>query len=460
MPNRRGILRRKRLTTRVAIIGGGLAGCEAAYQLAKRGLCVDLYEMRPKVKTQVHKTGSLAELVCSNSLRSDDPHHPVGLLKREMEAWDSLIMRAARHSALPAGSALAVDRDAFCAHVDAAIQGNSRIQLIREELNAIPDGPAILAAGPLCSPGLSRSLYEFLGDQALYFYDAIAPVFERDSLDMDVLFSQSRYGKGGDDYLNIPLTREAYLRFHRQLVDAERTAVKDHEKMIYFEACLPVEVMAERGVDTLRFGPMKPVGLVDPRTGDQPYAVIQLRQDNFAKSLWNMVGFQTQLKWGEQKRIFRDLPGMSSARFVRYGMIHRNTYVNSSKHLEPTFQFRKRPDLFLAGQICGVEGYVESAASGLMAGVLAARRLRGDSIAPFPATTAMGALAHYVSFTGHHSLQPTNVNFGILAPLAVKGKIKRAEKRRMYVARAVAEMGAYAENMGETLLEIVGYAAA
>ena len=421
----------------VTVIGGGLAGCEAAFQLANRGVPVRLFEMRPQVKTAVHKTSDLAELVCSNSLRSDDPMNPVGLLKREMAAWNSLVITAARKNSLPAGSALAVDREGFSKVIQETLENHPLVEIRRDEVASIPQGPTILAAGPLCSDKLSKSLYEFVGDQALYFYDAIAPVLEYDSLDLDVLFSQSRYDKGGgDDYLNIPLDRDQYHAFHEALVSAERVAAKAHEKMIFFEGCLPAEVMGDRGIDTLRYGPMKPVGLVDPRTGQQPYAVIQLRQDNFAKSLWNMVGFQTQLKWGEQKRIFRSLPGLAKARFVRYGMIHRNTFVNSPRHLLPTLQFRTRPDLFLAGQISGVEGYVESASCGLVAGVQMARLLAGRKLIPFPAETAMGSLVHYVSFSGHARFQPTNVNFGIIAPLVGRGKMKRAEKRGLMVERA------------------------
>ncbi len=441
------------MSTEVTVIGGGLAGTEAAHQLARRGHQVALYEMRPSVATDVHKSDRLAELVCSNSLRSDDPYHPVGLIKREMAAWDSLVIKAARHAALPAGSALAVDRQAFSGFITDAITANPRIRLVREELTAIPtDRPVILAAGPLCSDALAQDLYRFLGDQALYFYDAIAPVVEYDSLDLDVIFAQSRYEKGGgDDYLNIPLDASEYQAFQQALVSAERVPQGRHEKMIYFEGCLPVEVMAERGLDTLRFGPLKPVGLTDPRTGRQPHAVIQLRQDNFARSHWNLVGFQTQLKWGEQKRVLSALPGMANASFVRFGMIHRNTYVDSSKHLTPTLQFRKRPDLFLAGQISGVEGYVESAASGLMAGIHMARRLADLPLHPFPATTAMGSLAHYVSFSGHHRLQPTNVNFGIFAPLEIRGRSKRLDKRRAMVERAHQDMSAYAATLGESL---------
>lgn len=444
----------------VTIVGGGLAGTEAAWQLAKRGKHVVLYEMRPKMPTAVHKSDGLAELVCSNSLRSDDPYHPVGLLKREMAAWDSLIIHAARVAALPAGGALAVDRDVFSQTITDHIRNTGRIELRREEVTELPADPAIVAAGPLCSDQLSQSLYQFLGDSELYFYDAIAPVVEYDSLDHAVIFAQSRYGKGGgEDYLNIPLTEAEYAAFHKAVLAADRVAEKPHEKMIYFEGCLPIEVMADRGVDTLRFGPMKPVGLTDPRTGEQPYAVIQLRQDNFAKSLWNMVGFQTQMKWGDQKRILRSLPGMANARFIRYGMIHRNTYVNSPNHLTPTLQFRNRPGLFLAGQISGVEGYVESAASGLMAGVHMARYLDGQALAPFPATTAMGSLAHYVSHPGHKSFQPTNVNFGIMAPIVYKGRMRRRDKRRRIVERAWPEMTTFAASLGETIGELAETAA-
>ena len=440
------------MSRHVTIIGGGLAGCEAAHQLARRGFSSTLYEMRPNLETSVHKTDGLAELVCSNSLRSDDYFHPVGLLKREMSAWDSLVIRAARESALPAGSALAVDREAFSSYITSAIDEHTNIELVREECPKIPeDGPVIIASGPLTSQALSEDLYTFLGDQALYFYDAIAPVVEYDSLNMDVIFAQSRYDKGGGaDYLNIPLTRDEYENFHREFVNAERVGARPHEKMIYFEGCLPAEVMAERGVDTLRFGPMKPVGLMDPRTGQQPYAVIQLRQDNYARSLWNLVGFQTQLKWGDQKRIFRMLPGMENARFVRFGMIHRNTFVNSPRHLDATFSFTNNPRVFLAGQVTGVEGYVESAASGLMAAVHMARYLDGAKPTPFPAETAMGALAHYVSFSGHASFQPTNINFGIMPQMKVR-RMKRREKRKQYVRRAWVEMASYAQLMGESI---------
>ena len=433
----------------VVVVGAGLAGCEASYQLAKRGHTVDLYEMRPTRSTPVHKTDGLAELVCSNSLRSDDPDHPVGLIKREMQALDSLVIAAARAASLPAGNALAVDRMAFSAAVESGLRSQPKVRLIREELKTLPDGPTILAAGPLCSEALTKSLYRFLGDRALYFYDAIAPVVEYDSLDHEFIFAQSRYDKGGSaDYLNVPLNRDQYLELHHDLTHAERVEIKAHDTLKYFEGCLPVEVMADRGVDTLRFGPLKPVGLTDPRSGQQPYAVVQLRQDNFARSLWNMVGFQTQLKWGEQKRILCKLPGLEKAVFVRYGMIHRNTYVNSSRHLLPTLQFRKRRDLMLAGQICGVEGYVESAASGLMAGIHMGRLLAGDTVVPFPATTAMGSLAHYVSHEGHEELQPTNVNYGIFEPLSGPKRRKRSDRRRDYAIRAMRDLADYGERLG------------
>ncbi|MCB1052493.1 MAG: methylenetetrahydrofolate--tRNA-(uracil(54)-C(5))-methyltransferase (FADH(2)-oxidizing) TrmFO [Acidobacteria bacterium] len=437
---------------RVTVIGAGLAGSEAAYQLAKRGFRVRLFEMRPSQKTDVHQSDQFAELVCSNSFRSDQMENPVGLIKREMAAWDSLIIKCARAASLPAGGALAVDREAFAGSVTQALENHPNIEIVREEFKAFPNEPAILAAGPLCSPQLHQALHSFLGDEALYFYDSIAPVVELDSLDLERMFFQSRYEKGsGDDYLNLPLNQFEYLDFYQNLVQAERVMAKSHEKMIFFEACLPIEVMADRGVDTLRFGPMKPVGLVDPRTGQSPYAVIQFRQDNFARSLWNMVGFQTQLKWGEQARVFKRLPGMADAQFVRYGMIHRNTYVDSSKHLLPTFQFRARPGVFLAGQICGVEGYVESAASGLMAGVLMSRNLSNQSVVPFPAHTAMGSLGHYVAHSGHTKLNPTNVNFGIMAPEPFHFKGPKRLKKRKLVDRAIAEMLDFARDLGEPI---------
>ncbi|MCB1044815.1 MAG: methylenetetrahydrofolate--tRNA-(uracil(54)-C(5))-methyltransferase (FADH(2)-oxidizing) TrmFO [Acidobacteria bacterium] len=425
----------------IEIIGGGLAGCEAAYQLGKRGIAVRLYEMRPDRKTAVHQTDRLAELVCSNSFRSDERDHPVGLIKREMAAFDSLIVKAARASSIPAGGALAVDREAFSGHVMQALESLNAVSLIRQEVTEIPPGFSIIAAGPLCSDALAQSVHQQLGDTGLYFYDAIAPVIEYDSLDLEVVFAQSRYGKGeGSDYLNIPLSKAQYLELHRDLVTAERAEIKAHDSLKFFEGCLPVEVMADRGVDTLRFGPLKPVGLTDPRTDQQPYAVIQLRQDNYARSHWNLVGFQTQLKWGDQRRILQKLPGMANARFVRFGMIHRNTFVDSTKHLLPTFQLKNHPQCMLAGQISGVEGYIESASVGLMCGLNMARMIRGHAPVVFPSTTAMGSLAHYVTFQGHRELQPTNVNYGIFEPLPPGKKIKRSDRRRAYAIRALQDL--------------------
>ena len=353
---------------RVLVVGGGLAGSEAAWQLASAGVAVRLAEMRPVQPTPVHRGDRLAELVCSNSLRGDAPTNAVGVLKAEMEASDSLIMREARRAAVPAGGALAVDRDLFAGGVTAALSEHPHVTIERVEIEALPDGPAILATGPLTSPSLHRAIDQLLGGQALSFFDAVAPIVATDSLDMDRLFRASRYDKGdGDDYLNAPLDREAYEKFIDALLAAENVEFKDFEcdDISYFEGCLPVEVMAERGRETLRFGPMKPVGLVDPATGQRPWAVVQLRQDDLAADHWNMVGFQTKLTHGEQRRIFRSLPGLEAARFVRLGMIHRNTFINAPRHLDHLLRLHKRPNIQLAGQITGVEGYVESAATGL-----------------------------------------------------------------------------------------------
>lgn len=437
----------------VTVVGGGLAGTEAAFQLAKRGVPVRLFEMRPAVSTAVHRTSSLGELVCSNSFRSDDPLSAVGLLKREMELWDSLFMRAARATAVPAGGALAVDREAFGQALSQAMNADPYIEIVREEIRQMPDGPCILAAGPLCSDALARDLFRHLGDKALYFYDAIAPVVSVDSLDLNVLFAQSRYEKGtAEDYLNIPLDRQAYLDFHQQLVTAQRIALHPLDDPLFFEGCLPIEVMADRGIDTLRYGPMKPVGLRDPRTGAVPYAVVQLRQDDFAKSLWNMVGFQTQLTWPEQKRVFRSLPGMARAQFVRLGTVHRNTYVNSARHLLPTLQVRERRQWALAGQISGVEGYVESAAAGLMAGLNMSRWMRGMPVVPFPPMTAMGSLAHYISYMGHDRLQPSNINFHLLPGIDTgKTKMRKRQKRHAIVCRALRAMERFATEIEDPL---------
>ncbi len=358
----------------MTIVGGGLAGCEAAWQLSRRGVGVDLVEMRPVRATPVHQTADLAELVCSNSLRGNDLDQAAGLLKEEMRRLDSLVVRIADEVRVPAGSALAVDRGLFARRMTEAVSALPGVTLRREEVLRIPDDPlTIVATGPLTSEPLASSLLDFVGRAQLYFYDAVSPVVEADSIDFSKAFRASRYGKGGDDYVNCPLTEPEYRAFYAALTGAESASVHDFDKEHFFEGCLPVEVIGSRGPETLRFGPMKPVGLHDPRTGSRPFAVVQLRQDNLAASHYSVVGFQTQLKWSEQKRVFRLVPGLENAEFVRFGMIHRNTYVNAPSTLEPTFETRKRPGLFFAGQMSGVEGYVESAASGLVAGIGAAR---------------------------------------------------------------------------------------
>jgi methylenetetrahydrofolate--tRNA-(uracil-5-)-methyltransferase len=401
----------------VTVVGGGLAGCEAAWQLASAGLPVRLVEMRPGVSTPAHRTGHLAELVCSNSLRSDNPENAVGLLKREMGALGSLVIAAARASALPAGDALAVDRESFAAAVGAAIASRPEIEVVRDEAAALPEGPAIVATGPLTSPALHARLESLLGEGSLSFFDAIAPVVAADSLDMNVLFRASRYGKGGgDDYLNAPLDRDRYERFVTALLAAEKAAQKEFERHVpYFEGCLPIEVMAERGADTLRYGPMKPVGLRDPRTGREPHAVVQLRQDDLAAEHWNLVGFQTRMTFGAQQEVLRLIPGLENARFVRLGMIHRNTFVCAPRHLDAQLRVVERPSLRLAGQLTGVEGYVESAAVGLLAGLYLAAELRGAAVEPVPPFTAHGGLIRHLTERPPHRFQPANAAWGLMA---------------------------------------------
>jgi len=428
------------MTPRVTIVGGGLAGCEAAWQLARRGIGVDLYEMRPVRQTPVHQTGDLAELVCSNSLRGNALDQAAGLLKQEMRRLDSLVVRTADAVKVPAGSALAVDRGLFARRMTEAIAALPLIRLVREEVKHIPDDPVtIVATGPLTSEPLADAVAAFVGRSYLHFFDAVSPVIEADSIDFARAFRASRYGKGGDDYLNCPLDEAQYRAFHAALTGAESASVHDFEKELFFEGCLPVEVIASRGIDTLRFGPMKPVGLKDPHTEKRPYAVVQLRQDNLAASHWSIVGFQTQLKWGEQKRVFQMIPGLGQAEFVRYGMIHRNTYVNAPLTLEPTFETRKRPGLFFAGQMSGVEGYVESAASGLLAGVGAFRRARGQEPLVLPEDTALGALGRYIARSDPEHYQPTNIAFGLLPELPVRVRDK-AQKRMALAERALASL--------------------
>ena len=426
----------------VTVIGGGLAGCECAYQLLRRGASVDLYEMRPQRSTPAHNSDRLAELVCSNSLRSDDPHHAAGLLKREMERVGSLIIGAARQSFVPAGSALAVDRDVFAQTVTETLEGMEGLTIHREELTEIPEGRVVLATGPLTSPAMAERLQEMLGADYLYFYDAIAPIVEADSLNTDKLFAGSRYGKGGDDYLNSPLSREQYDTFFEALTHAEVVDLRDFEAKLFFEGCLPIEEIARRGVDTLRFGPMKPVGL-HPPDGSRPHAVVQLRQDDLAKSQYNLVGFQSRMTWGDQKRVLRLIPGLEDARFVRMGQIHRNTFINSPVHLDPFFRLRALPRLRVAGQITGVEGYLESAATGLMIGLLLALETGGIQATALPATTAFGSLIRHINESDPNHFQPANVNYGLFDELP--GKSSRKDKRKAYSQRAMAELEAWLE---------------
>ena len=504
----------------VRIIGGGLAGSEAAWQAASQGVDVVLHEMRPVRGTAVHKTGWLAELVCSNSFRGDKLDNAVGLLKEEMRRLGSLVLRAAGEARVPAGAALAVDRERFAAAVTEALESHPRITIVRGEIERIPepDGtPVIVATGPLTSDALSADIARFVGGDHLYFYDAISPIVLAETIDRTKVFRASRWDRsldrsrltahgegltdeppapdtpvlhtpgghtpglktpglhtpglkprrytstppptadgpacavddGQGDYLNCPMTRDEYEAFYDALVHAESATVHDFDTAVFFEGCLPIEVMAHRGPDTLRFGPMKPVGLTDPRTGRRPYAVVQLRQDTLAGDHFSLVGFQTQLKWGEQARVLRLIPGLERAEFVRFGMVHRNTYINGPRVLQPTWQTRTRPDLFFAGQVSGVEGYVESAASGLLAGLNAAAAARGQSPRTAPRTTAIGALAHYVSHADPAHYQPTNITFGILPPLASDDRRrpkKGAERKQALSERALADLAAW---MGE-----------
>jgi methylenetetrahydrofolate--tRNA-(uracil-5-)-methyltransferase len=430
----------------VTIIGGGLAGSEAAWQVAARGVRVALHEMRPRRATAVHKTGQLAELVCSNSFRGDKLDNAVGLLKEEMRRLGSLVMRAAEESRVPAGAALAVDRDRFAQTITRALTDHPLVTIVRDEVSAIPPSserePVIIATGPLTSDALAADIAALVGSSHLYFYDAISPIVLAETIDRSKVFRASRWDRsfrgakvpggqgamgpegaacgvddGAGDYLNCPMTRGEYDAFYEALVSAESATVHDFDKEKFFEGCLPIEVMAHRGRDTLRFGPMKPVGLIDPRTGREPYACVQLRQDNLAGDHFSLVGFQTQIKWGEQARVLRMIPGLERAEFVRFGMVHRNTYVNGPTVLAETWQVRRRPTLFFAGQMSGVEGYVESAASGLIAGLNATALSKGQEVAAPPRTTAIGALGYYASHANPAHYQPSNITFGIMQPL-------------------------------------------
>ncbi|MEM7582539.1 MAG: methylenetetrahydrofolate--tRNA-(uracil(54)-C(5))-methyltransferase (FADH(2)-oxidizing) TrmFO [Acidobacteriota bacterium] len=430
----------------VQIIGGGLAGSECAYQLARQGIDVVLHEMRPQRRTPAHQTDAFAELVCSNSFRSDDPQHPAGVLKREMEAFSSLVIGSARAAAVPAGGALAVDRELYAARVSAALEAEPRIEIRRHEVTKLPEGDVVLATGPLTSEAMSEVLTSLLGDEYLYFYDAIAPIVDADSLDTNILFAASRYGKGsGDDYLNAPLDREQYLAFHQAVVEAEVVPLRDFEGKLFFEGCLPIEEMARRGVDTLRFGPMKPVGLTCP-DGTRPYAVVQLRQENLARSHYNMVGFQSRMTWGEQKRVLRMIPGLEKARFERLGQVHRNTFINAPTHLDKQYRLKTLPRLRLAGQITGVEGYLESAATGLAIAIYLGLERRGQGIQPLPATTALGAMARHLTEAPAKNFQPANINYGLFEPLEVR--LKKRERRKRYAERAGEELLRWMERHG------------
>ena len=422
----------------ITVVGGGLAGSEAAWQLAAAGVRVRLFEMRPGASTPAHRTGDLAELVCSNSLRSDNPENAVGLLKREMEALGSLVIATARATALPAGDALAVDRASFAAAITAAISGHPLIEVVRGEQIELPNGPAIVATGPLTSAALHAQLEALLGEGSLSFFDAIAPVVAYDSLDPDRLFRASRYGKGGgDDYLNAPMTREEYEGFVAALRAADKVPLKEFERDTpFFEGCLPIEVMAERGLDTLRYGPMKPVGLRDSRTGRVPHAVVQLRQDDLAAEHWNLVGFQTRMTMGAQRDVLHLIPGLAQARFARFGMIHRNTFVCAPRHLDGELRVKARPSLRLAGQLTGVEGYVESAAIGLLAALFLAAELRGVAVLPLPGWTAHGGLIRHLTERPPHRFQPANAAWGLMLDPPIE--LPRGKSARRQAAAAVA----------------------
>jgi methylenetetrahydrofolate--tRNA-(uracil-5-)-methyltransferase len=425
----------------LTVVGGGLAGCEAAWQAAEAGWPVRLYEMRPVRATEAHQTDRLAELVCSNSFRNASLDTAIGLLKEEMRRLDSLVLRVADATAVPAGAALAVDREHFAAGVTEAIASHPNITLVREELQAIPEGVVIIATGPLTSPALSDCLQRRLGERHLYFYDAIAPILTADSIDRSVAFTASRYGKGGEDYLNCPLGRDEYYAFVEEVRAADKVPTRDFERCVYFEGCMPIEELARRGVDTLAFGPMRPVGLIDPRTGKRPFAVAQARQDNREGTLYNLVGFQTKMTYPAQRRVFRMIPGLESAEFVRLGSLHRNTFIHSPSVLRPTLQLRTSKEVFVAGQLVGVEGYIESAATGLLAGRNAVRLLGGRPLVVPPPTTAMGSLLAYVTDPTRRDFQPMNANYGLFPP--VEGRWRGRERRKVLAERALRESEAW-----------------
>ncbi|UII57402.1 FADH(2)-oxidizing methylenetetrahydrofolate--tRNA-(uracil(54)-C(5))-methyltransferase TrmFO [Cytobacillus spongiae] len=432
--------------TVINVIGAGLAGSEAAWQIAKRGLKVNLYEMRPVKQTPAHHTDKFAELVCSNSLRANTLTNAVGVLKEEMRMLDSVIIHSADECAVPAGGALAVDRHEFAENVTTKVKNHPNVTVIHEEITEIPEGPTVIATGPLTTEGLSVQIKQLTGEDHLYFYDAAAPILEKDSINMDVAYLKSRYDKGEAAYINCPMTEEQFEKFYEALTTAETVPLKEFEKEIFFEGCMPIEVMASRGKKTMLFGPMKPVGLEDPRTGKRPYAVVQLRQDDAAGTLYNIVGFQTHLKWGAQKEVIRLIPGLENAEIVRYGVMHRNTFINSPKVLKSTYQFFEREDLFFAGQMTGVEGYVESAASGLVAGINAARFVQEESLLEFPHETAIGSMARYITTANSKNFQPMNANFGLFPDLPTKIKGKK-ERNEMHANRALETIQNFVKNL-------------
>ncbi|MBY0120706.1 FADH(2)-oxidizing methylenetetrahydrofolate--tRNA-(uracil(54)-C(5))-methyltransferase TrmFO [Bacillus sp. S/N-304-OC-R1] len=429
----------------VNVIGAGLAGSEAAWQLANRGIKVNLYEMRPVKQTPAHHTEKFAELVCSNSLRANTLTNAVGVLKEEMRKLNSIIIESADACAVPAGGALAVDRHEFAGRVTEKVKNHPNVTVINEEVVGIPEGPTIIATGPLTSESLSAKLKELSGEEYLYFYDAAAPIIEKESINMDKVYLKSRYDKGEAAYLNCPMTEEEFNTFYEALISAETVPLKEFEKEIFFEGCMPIEVMANRGKKTMLFGPMKPVGLEDPKTGKRPYAVVQLRQDDAAGTLYNIVGFQTHLKWGPQKEVIQLIPGLENAEIVRYGVMHRNTFINSPKVLKSTYQFKNRDDLFFAGQMTGVEGYVESAASGLVAGINAARFVNGEELLEFPHETVIGSMARYITSANEKSFQPMNANFGLMPELPVKIRGKK-ERNEQHANRALETIQNFAKS--------------
>ncbi|MCB2442065.1 FADH(2)-oxidizing methylenetetrahydrofolate--tRNA-(uracil(54)-C(5))-methyltransferase TrmFO [Listeria monocytogenes] len=430
----------------VNVIGAGLAGSEAVWQLVNRGVKVDLYEMRPVKQTPAHHTDKFAELVCTNSLRANGLTNAVGVIKEEMRMLDSIIIEAADKASVPAGGALAVDRHEFSGYITDKVKNHPLVTVHTEEVTTIPEGPTIIATGPLTSPALADEIKQLTGEEYLYFYDAAAPIIEKDSIDMDKVYLKSRYDKGEAAYLNCPMSEEEFNAFYEALVTAETAALKEFEKEVFFEGCMPIEVMAKRGIKTMLFGPLKPVGLEDPKTGKRPYAVLQLRQDDAAGTLYNMVGFQTHLKWGEQKRVFGMIPGLENAEIVRYGVMHRNTFINSPTVLEPTYQLKTRNDLFFAGQMTGVEGYVESAASGLAAGINAANFVQEKELVVFPTETAIGSLAYYITSASKKSFQPMNVNFGLFPELETKIRAKQ-ERNEKLAERALNAIKKVAEEL-------------